>query len=1019
MRTHSFSLIASAAAVAIFAMTPSAASAQYFGRNKVQYEHFDFRIFETPHFRLHFYPDEQEAASDMARMAERWETRLSALFNRQLSKRKPILLYANQPDFQQTNAVTEQLTEGTGGITESLRDRLIMPLTGVYRDNDHVLGHEMVHVFQYDLAKDTKAGGQAGINALPLWVVEGTAEYLSLGRDDPHTAMWMRDAVLQKKLPTIKQLTNDTRFFPYRYGEALWAYVGGKWGDRAVADTYKAGARFGFEQGIKRTLGMSSDSLSKEWIAATKAAYANVIASRTTPQQSGQALIPVKHDGETNLSPVISPDGKYIAFFAARELFGYDLFLADAATGRSIKKLADVSTSTEFDALSFISSAGAWSPDGRKFAFIVYAKGGQQIAILDVASRNVERRISVPGAGAIQNPAWSPDGNRIAFSGQDHGVSDLFVYDLKANAVTQLTSDRYADIEPSWSPDSRTLVFSTDRGSQTDFTTLTHGPMRLATMDVASKAITLINAFNEGKHINPQYSPDGASIYFVSDRSGVSDIYRLNVASGEISQVTNVATGISGITNLSPAFSVSPADGRLAFSVFEKQGYGIYGLTADQARGTPVQPAQYAAAGFLPPSDSYKTSTVVQYLADPLTGLPQDASYKISPYRSSLALAAIGQPSVGVAASTTGTYVGGSTSFYFTDMLGDHNLALGVNANGTYKDFGGEVMYQNVAHRLNWALDFAHTPYASGFASVEPAPGDPSLDLVSQYTQRVYVDQASAIIQYPFSTTRRFETNVALTRLGFNTQVDQLLVSRVGEVVGEATFDTTSPPSISYASVAAAFVGDNTFYGFTAPINGWAYRFEVSPTFGGLQFQTALADARKYFFARPVTLALRGLHFGRYGADAESGRLSPIFLGDPTIVRGYSADSFDPKECTVNSANPNSCPEFDRLIGSRIAAANAEVRIPFLGTDQFGLIKTPLFPIDLAAFVDAGVAWSRGESPTFSFARRSIDRIPVVSTGVSARANLFGYAVVEVYYAHPFQRPDKSWVLGFQLAPGW
>jgi hypothetical protein len=302
---------------------------------------------------------------------------------------------------------------------------------------------------------------------------------------------------------------------------------------------------------------------------------------------------------------------------------------------------------------------------------------------------------------------------------------------------------------------------------------------------------------------------------------------------------------------------------------------------------------------------------------------------------------------------------------------------------------------------------------------VEPAPSDPSLDLVSQYTQRVYVDQASAIIQYPFSTTRRFETNVALTHLGFNTQVDQLLVSSFGEIVAEATFDTTSPPSINYASVAAAFVGDNTFYGFTAPINGWAYRFEVSPTFGGLQFQTALADARKYFFARPVTFALRGLHFGRYGADAESGRLSPIFLGDPTIVRGYSADSFDPKECTVNRANPSSCPEFDRLIGSRIAAANAELRIPFLGTDQFGLIKTPLFPVDLAAFVDAGVAWSRGESPTFSFARRSVERIPVVSTGVSARANLFGYAVVEVYYAHPFQRPDKSWVLGFQLAPGW
>src|SRR5215208_3375711 len=218
-------------AVAIIAATPAESGAQYFGRNKVQYDNFDFSILETPHFRLHFYPEEADAARDMARMAERWETRLSGIFARQLKKKKPLLIYANQPDFQQTNAVSGQLTEGTGGVTESLRDRLIMPLTGVYRDNDHVLGHEMVHVFQYDLEHDPKAGRRAGINSLPLWVVEGQAEYLSLGRDDPHTAMWMRDAVQRNKMPTIKQLTSDQRFFPYRYGEALWAYVGGKWGD--------------------------------------------------------------------------------------------------------------------------------------------------------------------------------------------------------------------------------------------------------------------------------------------------------------------------------------------------------------------------------------------------------------------------------------------------------------------------------------------------------------------------------------------------------------------------------------------------------------------------------------------------------------------------------------------------------------------------------------------------------------------------------------------------------------------
>jgi len=528
MTNKSF-LFSAAAALTILAVDPPTASAQYFGRNKVQYEHFDFRIFDTPHFRLHFYPIEQQAANDMAHIAERWQTRLSALFNHQLSKRKPILVYADQPDFEQTNAVGEQISEGTGGVTESMRDRLIIPLTGIYHDNDHVLGHEMVHVFQYDMAQDPKGGRQVGVESLPLWVVEGTAEYFSLGRDDPNTAMWLRDAVLQNHMPTIRQLTTDPRFFPYRYGEALWAYVGGRWSDKTAAETYKAAAKYGFDAGIKRVLGISTDSLSKEWIAATRAAYTPLIAGRTKPSESGTPLLPVKRDGDMNISPEISPDGRYVAFFAPRGLFGFDLYIADAATGQSVKKLADVSTSTEFDALSFISSAGAWSPNGQKFAFIVYADGNQEIAILDVASRSVERRIQIPGVGSIQHPAWSPDGNQIAFSGMVGGLSDLWLYDLRTQSAKRLTNDRYADVEPSWSPDGRSLVFSTDRGPETDFNRMTFGPLQLALIDVETGAIRLLDGFKTGKHINAQFSPDGNDIYFVSDQSGVSDIYRMTL----------------------------------------------------------------------------------------------------------------------------------------------------------------------------------------------------------------------------------------------------------------------------------------------------------------------------------------------------------------------------------------------------------------------------------------------------------------------------------------------------------
>jgi hemolysin activation/secretion protein len=107
------------------------------------------------------------------------------------------------------------------------------------------------------------------------------------------------------------------------------------------------------------------------------------------------------------------------------------------------------------------------------------------------------------------------------------------------------------------------------------------------------------------------------------------------------------------------------------------------------------------------------------------------------------------------------------------------------------------------------------------------------------------------------------------------------------------------------------------------------------------------------------------------------------------------------------------------LSGSRLAIINAELRIPLFGTRQFGLIPFSLLPIEVAPFVDAGLAWSASDDPALRFAQQTSERVPVVSAGVSGRANLFGFAVLEVFWARPFQRPTRGGLVGFQLQPGW
>ena len=148
----------------------------YFGKNQVQYQHFDWKVIETEHFLVHYYADERTAALDAARMAERAYNRLSRILDHEFSEKKPIMVFASRAHFGQNN-VTGDLGEGTGGVTEPTRDRMLLFFTGDYRGFEHVLTHEMVHEFQFDVFQRGRGAGGA-LQSLaqvnpPLWFMEG------------------------------------------------------------------------------------------------------------------------------------------------------------------------------------------------------------------------------------------------------------------------------------------------------------------------------------------------------------------------------------------------------------------------------------------------------------------------------------------------------------------------------------------------------------------------------------------------------------------------------------------------------------------------------------------------------------------------------------------------------------------------------------------------------------------------------------------------------------------------------
>ncbi len=1012
-------------ALAATALAPPA-HAQYFGRNKVQYESFDFRVLKTEHFDVYFYPPEEAAAGHAARMAERWYARLSSVLDHELSGRQPLILYASAPEFQQTNAVGGGIGEGTGGVTEALRRRIVLPTGGTLGDLDHVIGHELVHAFQYDITgngRPNSLGALPAATQLPLWFIEGMAEYLSIGPTAPQTAMWMRGALAdtgRDTLPSFTQLDNP-RYFPYRYGHAFLAWVAGHWGDQVIGQLLRgAGRRRDVGQAITRVLNANPDTLVARWHAETHATYDPLKTTTEAPETFGPALIAGKGDeGRYNVSPALSPDGNLVMFLSDRGLFSIDLFLADARTGKVKRQITKTALDPHYQSLQFIQSAGSWSPDGARFAFAGISHGRPVLSLYDVGREKIERDIPLPSLDEVFNPSWSPDGRRMAFAGLVGGLSDLFVYDLEANKLSRLTHDAFADLQPVWSPDGSTIAFATDRFT-TDLRLLKIGHYAIGLIDATNGQISRLPGFEGARNINPQWFPDGAGLFFVADPDGISNVYRVSLAGGPIAQVTDLYTGVSGITETSPALSVAQSSGRLVYSVFRANGYELHAIDSPEVlAGRPFTPDSAASRAALLPPIERRNPLLVALQENAELGLPQDSAFPVQPYRSRFGLTYIGRPSLIAGSNQFGTFVGGGAALYFSDILGNHNLVTALQVNGGLKDVTAQVGYQNLSHRLNWGGTVQQIPYltggyAEGIADVNGEPTFIEQQLLVRQTNR----DIAGIVSYPFNEVQRVDVQAGYSNISFDRELRTNGFSlTTGEQVLEEKVDLPAPGSLDLGIGSAALVFDNSFFGATSPILGQRYRLEVAPTVGALTYVSVLGDFRRYFMpVRRFTFATRLVHYGRYAKDGEDVRLQPLFLGQAGLVRGYSYGSFDGAECNPPPDDPGSCPVFDQLLGSRVVVANAELRFPLFGALGIGSGYYGAFPIEFAIFGDAGLAWDNDHKPSVF---GSGTRDPVFSAGAGLRINLLGFAVAEIDLVRPFDRPGKGWVWQFELQPGF
>jgi Tol biopolymer transport system component len=1061
-------------------------SAQYFGRNKPHYESFDFKVYQTPTFEIYHYLENEQVLDRFAQFSEQWYQLHQNILRDTFSSKNPMIIYNDHADFQQTNAIMGGVGVGTGGVTEAFKNRVIMPFAMTNQQTFHVLGHELVHAFQYDIVINGDSTSLQNIANLPLWLVEGLAEYMSIGRVDAHTAMWMRSAVINNDVPTLKDL-NNPRYFPYRYGQAFWAFLTGLKGDDVIRPFYEATAKYGFEQACRGVVGMSADNLSALWVNAIKQHFGQYITGYTMPSEEVASSSPdkrskkkkkdkdknkkplnIKEDfigrkmlanekqsGRINIAPVISPNGRYAIFLSERNLFSIDLFLADISKKEIIREVASSSKSSHIDDFDYIESAGTWSPNSKEFAFVGYKKGQNILIIKEALTGKTVDEIKIPGVPAFSNPAWSPNGDQIVVSGLVQGQADLYSYNLKTKKTTQLTNDIYSELHPSWSADGLSLLFSSDKLSMENGRTNGKWTFNLAILDVVSGTDEHINVFPGADNLNPWQDANG-NIVFLSNRDGFRNMYRYDPATGQVFKMTDFMTGISGITHYAPAISLSRRQQRILYTYYNNNQYAVYKGDYDEFLSEEVDPAEVDfAPATLPQINKQAPMMVDRQLRNLDESFEENQSvlgiFQRRDYKAQFKLDYIGG-GAGVGVTNSNFIMGGNNrlagaiDMLFSDIVGNQNLFVSAQMNGEIQDFGASVMYLNRKKPLNWGIYGSHIPIrfvSGGFFRDQngniinetitvDGQDFPTNYVIDQYRQ--FIDELGVLSQYAFSQTMRWEATASFTR--FSTRLDRnyYFAESFGGFFGNLFFldrqKLETAPGFSLWRTGTALVGDNSYFGLTAPLRGHRFRVGIDHYFGEFNFTAPTVDLRVYKQVKPFTIALRAYHYGRYGGNSEE--ISPLFVGSPWLVRGYNTDAtqqflqgglngFGGNAVIPGTGFGGSIPVSDEvlfsLLGSKMAVANLEVRLPLTGPRQLAMIKSSFLFSDLNLFFDAGMAWfdfdQLGETPG-----RFPSVSPLYSTGASLRVNLFGSLIIEPYYAIPLLEGAEPG-FGLNLIQGW
>ncbi len=574
----------------VAACAASAVAQDSFGRNKVQLKKFEWFLLRTPHFDINFPGGYRDLAARTGVILEAGYIKLSNDMSHRVAWRIPVIIYGSHSDFQQTNVIGDLIPEGVQAFAEPMRKRMVLHFGGANADYAHTAVHELVHIFSYDIIYGTllrSVFSRSMLFPIPLWFMEGLAEYYSSGYD-AGGEMFVRDAAV---FDYLTDLDYTYGYMAYKSGQSAIYYLNETYGPGKVLEIMDAvrNQRGSIGLALENSLGITSEELSRDWKKSMRRRYWPLYVDKKEPEAYGRRLTDhvKKHHG-MNMRPAFSPDGQRLVYFS--DLKGLDgIYLMDAVTGRVEKRLVSGMMSTRFESIRSMNSNLTFSRDGSRIAFVAKSHGFDRLFVVSVPKGKVLKEIEMPLDFFI-SPVWSPTADVIALVGVVKGQTDLYLYDLAAAKLTRLTEDADDEDTPSWFPDGSRIVYSRTAATalQPVFAPDSAGVVRLSGFDftdpenvrpVDSDIWSLDIATGErrlvirtsGNDNNPAVIAGGEEIVFTSDEEGIANLYRGSVEVGSYFRFTDLLGGVN-------SFAHSSAGDRLIYSGFNAGGFDLFAM---------------------------------------------------------------------------------------------------------------------------------------------------------------------------------------------------------------------------------------------------------------------------------------------------------------------------------------------------------------------------------------------------------------------------------------------------------